>query len=432
MKKTNKDSIDETVEILLDAFVESLDKNSKEQYRQVTNALEEKNMFHTEAEKHFLPLVIKLIASGRTDHCMKLNDLVRFSVCVHDWDERSTYKSYCVKFTDYLEKFLKSASRSNEKIKDRIRRQSAKYLPITDTEEKWLEEALAKHNVFPHKKLMEKFRSRLRRQDRLSGDKVWLPLNYIAQLYSMDGKTSVFTEWLNSLAEGIFVHYMDEKKKIKSVQFKSEQVFLALERNEDGAYDVYVVLARKHACYRAYTPTGNGNTKEKMTVKDISNIAIDHVKPIDQTLRDLYQKGKIPNLEKVSKSFQKMKKLSDKGIEEELLEELYNELKADKDRKGNDGIYHLTVELNRIKNDGVLRLMNSDYNGKKGNSSTYDRIIKNEEGYFGLLGEAFLGEESKEIYLYQHLNEPNAPTRASFGKKEGTEVKISKKIIDYI
>ena len=44
MKKTNKDSIDETVEILLDAFVESLDKNSKEQYRQVTNALEEKNM----------------------------------------------------------------------------------------------------------------------------------------------------------------------------------------------------------------------------------------------------------------------------------------------------------------------------------------------------------------------------------------------------
>lgn len=137
-------------------------------------------------------------------------------------------------------------------------------------------------------------------------------------------------------------------------------------------------------------------------------------------------------MEKVSKSFQKMKKLSDKGIEEELLEELYNELKADKDRKGNDGIYHLTVELNRIKNDGVLRLMNSDYNGKKGNSSTYDRIIKNEEGYFGLLGEAFLGEESKEIYLYQHLNEPNAPTRASFEKKEGTEVKISKKIIDYI
>ena len=169
-----------------------------------------------------------------------------------------------------------------------------------------------------------------------------------------------------------------------------------------------------------------------MTVKNISDIAIDHVKPIDQTLRDLQKEGKIPNLEKVSESFRKMKSLSDKKFEKELLDELYNELKEDKDCKGNDGICRLTDELNRIKNDGVLRLMVSDYNSKKSNSSTYDRIIKNEEGYFGLLGEAFLGEDSKKIYLYQHLNEQNALTRASFEKKEGTEVKISKDIINYI
>ena len=45
---------------------------------------------------------------------------------------------------------------------------------------------------------------------------------------------------------------------------------------------------------------------------------------------------------------------------------------------------------------------------------------------------AIFQKQTHAFYLYQHLNEPNAPTRASFEKKEGTEVKISKKIIDYI
>ena len=36
-----------------------------------------------------------------------------------------------------------------------------------------------------------------------------------------------------------------------------------------------------------YTPTGRGNEKVPMMVEKISNIAIDHVKPIDQTLKKM-------------------------------------------------------------------------------------------------------------------------------------------------
>lgn len=443
-KQTIKYNImEKAIEILLEAFVNYLkgfNIQTAEQYKQVRNALAKKDVFKTDAEKNFLTLLVKLIANNRKDDCIRLIGLVKYSVCVYKWGSKRSYESYCKKFTDYLEVLLNSIAKSNKQIIEKIAsactiptQLSQRPCPLSNTEEDWLRTAFAKRTVYLHEQLMTKFTSRLGSQDRISGNKVWLPLSYIAKLYKKAGNKD-FRDWLRKLAESIFVHYEDENKKIKSVQFKAQQVFLVFEENENnkGTYDVYVALSANNKCYRAYTPTGEGNTKVRMTVKNISDIAIDHVKPIDQTLRDLQKERKIPNLEKVSESFRKMKSLSDKKFEKELLDELYNELKEDKDCKGNDGICRLTDELNRIKNDGVLRLMVSDYNSKKSNSSTYDRIIKNEEGYFGLLGEAFLGEDSKKIYLYQHLNEQNALTRASFEKKEGTEVKISKDIINYI
>lgn len=193
----------------------------------------------------------------------------------------------------------------------------------------------------------------------------------------------------------------------------------------DGTYDVYVALSASNKCYTAYTPTGEGNTKVPMIVKDISDIAIDHVKPIDLTLRELDDKGRIPNLKMVSESFKDMMgrpEKADKDIEDESLDQLYN----------NVDICELTDELNLIRTDGVLRLMVSEYNGKKSNSTAYDKIIKikGKGEYLGLLGEALLDDET--IYLYQRLNERDAKTRASREEPKGTKVKISKKIINLI
>ena len=416
------------IEVLLDAFENSMCKDanqkSRSQYRSVINALGKDEVFETDAEKNFLTLVIKLIANNREDECIKLIGLLRYSVCVYNWGSLRSYETYCNKFTDFLEKLLSSGAASKKSIKKKIA--SACTTPtLSDTEESWLKTAFAKRTVFLHEQLMTKFMGRLRRQDRISGNKVWLPLSYIAKLYKKAGKTKEFTDWLRKLAEGIFVHYEDDNKEIKSVQFKAQQVFLVFEKNSDGTYDVKVALSASNKCYTAYTPTGEGNTKVPMIVKDISDIAIDHVKPIDLTLRELDDKGRIPNLKMVSESFKDMMgrpEKADKDIEDESLDQLYN----------NVDISKLTDELNLIRTDGVLRLMTSEYNGKKSNSTAYDKIIKikGKEEYLGLLGEALLDDET--IYLYQRLNERDAKTRASREEPKGTKVKISKKIINLI
>lgn len=418
------------IEVLLDAFENSMCKDanqkSRSQYRSVINALGKDEVFETDAEKNFLTLVIKLIANNREDECIKLIGLLRYSVCVYNWGSLRSYETYCNKFADFLEKLLSSGAASKKSIKKKIA--SACTTPtLSDTEESWLKTAFAKRTVFLHEQLMTKFMGRLRRQDRISGNKVWLPLSYIAKLYKKAGKTKEFTDWLRKLAESIFVHYEDDNKEIKSVQFKAQQVFLVFEKkeNSDGTYDVKVALSASNKCYMAYTPTGEGNTKVPMTVKDISDIAIDHVKPIDLTLRELDKKGRIPNLKMVSESFKDMMgrpEKADKDIEDESLDQLYNNVDMSK----------LTDELNLIRTDGVLRLMVSEYNGKKSNSTAYDKIIKikGKEEYLGLLGEALLDDET--IYLYQRLNERDAKTRASREEPKGTKVKISKKIINLI
>lgn len=424
------------IEVLLDAFENSMCKDanqkSRSQYRSVINALGKDEVFKTDAEKNFLTLVIKLIANNREDECIKLIGLLRYSVCVYNWGSLRSYETYCNKFADFLEKLLSSEAASKKSIKKKIA--SACTTPtLSDTEESWLKTAFANRTVFLHEQLMTKFMGRLRRQDRISGNKVWLPLSYIAKLYKKAGKTKEFTDWLRKLAEGIFVHYEDDNKEIKSVQFKAQQVFLVFEKKKktdgtydsDGTYNVKVALSASNKCYTAYTPTGEGNTKVYMTVKDISDIAIDHVKPIDLTLRELDDKGRIPNLKMVSESFKDMMgrpEKADKDIEDESLDQLYN----------NVDICELTDELNLIRTDGVLRLMTSEYNGKKSNSTAYDKIIKikGKEEYLGLQGKALLDDET--IYLYQRLNERNAKTRASREEPKGTKVKISKKIINLI
>lgn len=419
------------IEVLLDAFENSMCKDanqkSRSQYRSVINALGKDEVFKTDAEKNFLTLVIKLIANNREDECIKLIGLLRYSVCVYNWGSLRSYETYCNKFTDFLEKLLSSEAASKKSIKKKIA--SACTTPkLSDTEESWLKTAFAKRTVFLHEQLMTKFMGRLRRQDRISGNKVWLPLSYIAKLYKKAGKTKEFTDWLRKLAESIFVHYEDDNKEIKSVQFEKKQVFLVFVKNEensDGTYNVKVALSASNKCYTAYTPTGEGNTKVPMIVKDISDIAIDHVKPIDLTLKELDKKGRIPNLKMVSESFRDMigrPEKADKDIEDESLDQLYNNVDINK----------LTDELNLIRTDGVLRLMVSEYNGKKSNSTAYDKIIKikGKEEYLGLLGEALLDDET--IYLYQRLNERDAKTRASREEPKGTKVKISKKIINLI
>lgn len=132
---------DKAIESLLNAFVDSIDKKSKEQYRQVRNVLEKKIVFNTYAEKNFLTLLVKLIASDRIDDCKKLNDLVRHSVYAYKWPKsQKSYSTYCNKFIDYLDKLLNSTSKNSTGIKSDITSKCTTPT-LTGTEEECLKDA---------------------------------------------------------------------------------------------------------------------------------------------------------------------------------------------------------------------------------------------------------------------------------------------------
>ncbi len=299
--------------------------------------------------------------------------------------------------------------------------------------------------IYLYSQLCTKFKSRLRCQDRTSGDKIWLPLRFIGKIYSRytkkwnkehpDGKiTNLFSEWLDNLVKGIYIHYIDYGKYC-SVPFKEEVALLF-----DSEGKVKVWLGDKQ--YPALTPTGKGNEKVPMKdVQSISEIDIDHVKSIDQTLRDLG--NQLPTLKSVSDKYKKIQE-EDEPNEEVAINELL-ETKLN--------LKQLRAELDKISSDGLLRLMDSKYNSKKSNGDTFKRIIKKGNKYYGILEEGILeGKKKKSILkdtagagiirrqkketftLYQDLHEKGI-MRITSKNIKGVEVKGKKeleKIIDLI
>ena len=284
--------------------------------------------------------------------------------------------------------------------------------------------------IYLYSQLCTKFKSRLRCQDRTSGDKIWLPLRFIGKIYSRytkkwnkehpdDKRTNLFSEWLDNLVKGIYIHYIDDGKYC-SVPFKEEVALLF-----DSERKVKVWLGDKQ--YPALTPTGKGNEKVPMKdVQSISEIDIDHVKSIDQTLRGLGDQ--LPILKRVSDKYKKIQE-EDEPNEEVAINEL---LAAKLD------LEQLRAELDKISSDGLLRLMDSKYNSKKSNGDTFKRIIKEGNEYYGILEEGIFSQngdiEKEETFtLYQDLHEKGI-MRITSNKIYGEEVKGTelKSIIDLI
>ena len=151
---------------------------------------------------------------------------------------------------------------------------------------------------------------------------------------------------------------------------------------------------------RVLTPTGRGNEKKEMIVSGIQAIAIDHVKPIDQTLRELEENGKLGTLKKVSDYYKEL-------CENDLLKEgnAVNNLL----NKFNLNIGDLNNDLKEIHDDGILRLMDSKLNTKKSNGSAFKKILTDGTNYYGIIEENIiadniLGEENSRFVLYQKLD----------------------------
>ena len=290
--------------------------------------------------------------------------------------------------------------------------------------------------IYLHSTLFTKFKSRLRCQDRTSGDKIWLPLRFIAKIYSTDIKNAKekeekkdndFSLWLNTLVNDIYINYKDDNK-VKSVKFGGEEgkkdVHLRIEKGNDSVNKVYVRWLYEEDIVEkeVLTPTGRGNEKSVMEVSGIQAIAIDHVKPIDRTLRDL--EGKLDMLKIVSEEYKCLQEIEDAREEEAVNNVLEND---------DFDINKLTKELDKIHKDGLLRLMDSKYNSQKSNGETFQGIYERKDGsYYGVIETGIKKKDEDGTFtLYQELTDDfNDTGKLTIDKEDNLNGDEVKKIAD--
>lgn len=402
--KTQNELLKEAQNELLDKFVSYKSQkapNSFEEYRQVINAL---NILCSvncnNSIRNFWDLLPKVIGKKDKDNKDRFNNLLsELSVAnSNNWgSSKKSYKTYINQFI----LFCKNEKSELGKV------DSLAKLNINAADEAaFINEG---GQIYLRGALFTKFKSRLRCQDRTSGDKIWLPLRFIAKLFSLEKKDKKqkenrFSSWLDNLTSNIYVHYIDNNT-IKSIKINDDK-FLALkfEHNNDETFKVNVRLSYEgndngYLDYPVYTPTGKGNLKEQMVVKDISEIDIDHVKSIDQTLRE--KESNLNVLKEVS-DFYKELQAQDNPDENKGAKELFEELN---DKRKLDG---LLKDLRMISNDGVLRLMDSKYNSQKSNGETFQGIYMRKDGsYYGVIetGITKKGEDGTFFTLYQELTD---------------------------
>lgn len=435
-------------EIILDDFHKSKKKEISANYSSLGKAFEYLNdIGASDVEKDFRDLLPKLIVAGRKDDIIKLIKFIRCTISKYRWAREEdggaldNAKTYLQSFLNYVEKLTSN----NKKFAEILDSLKPKTLSLNENDINKLDMAFKNRIIYSHKELRNKFKSRLRCQDRVSGDKTWLPLRFIAKLYSIEKKTNkrdinLFSQWLDSLVDSVYVHYCKTNKetdggKVKSANFKDDKLYLELLKNkESDEYKVFVVLSKKGRrghYYPALTPIGKGNMKDEMVVKSISEIDIDHIKPIDQTLRDLKN---LSDLEKVSEYYKKLTEQDDVDENKAAVVLLSNkEISLSLDGLRND--------LDRIREDGLLRLMDSNYNSLKSNGSTFKRIIKNGHVYWGIIEDENIKDcNGNAMYLVQKLTDSNiqnnflvaAPTTYKFLKNNNPEKVDLKKIINFI
>ena len=416
-KKIEKEIILYAQSELINSFINTLNFNTKEQYRQVVNALALDDVYTKQETKNFIKY---LFETPKREDKLKLIDSLIEDKENYKWNGngKKSYSTYLNRFIKFLKQNIDIVTEIEQKYK------------ITQDKEL----------IFSQSVLYTKFKSRLRCQDRTSGDKIWLPLRFISKLYSIakkngDIQKNLFLEWLDSLVDDIYVQYFSEETNtIKSVNFKEKKgkniaLVLKIKDEKKGLYDVYVRISNKKSYteFPAYTPTGKGNKKEPMCVKGISEIDIDHIKPIDQTLRD-YEKD-LNELKKVSDYYKGIHDLENIDLNN-AAKALLSDIQLDLDK--------LYDELKKIKYDGILRLMSSKYNSKKSNGETFQSIIKcSDTVYWGIVEkeEEIKDEDENRVYLMQKLtntlNDENG-FRVKKTLPQGTEIKDRKDLIEII
>ncbi|MBO7116730.1 MAG: hypothetical protein J6V87_06755 [Prevotella sp.] len=441
-KETIAEKLQRAQKIILDSFVDSLkDKDgnklsSREYYRNVINALKMEEAFSSNRERNFMELLIrklpaKSLANEIDNLLNSMDDALKRFKCNTDPKYKKSYKTYVNKFI----LFLKNKENQND-LRANLTQANLNFKNDAETNALYLDKP---GMIYMPNMLRTKLQSRLRCQDRVSGDKIWLPLRFIAKIYSTAIKMNIITEnlfldWLDNLVDSVNIHYNDNGKVQHFTINQGVSLWLTPNDNE---YDV-IIIDPNGKEHKALTPTGKGNEKIPMKVKSISEIAIDHVKSIDRTLRDLsdedhyYNDNKLPELMKVSDKYKAIQAEDDPN-EDEAIKELLTSWNNPID------LLKLKDELYSIKKDGLLRLMASKYNSQKSNGDTFKEIRKiDNDKYIGVIETGIKranSKDNKEMTLYQELNN-NYPAESLLidvsGSLKGTNIYEIEELEDII
>lgn len=222
------------------------------------------------------------------------------------------------------------------------------------------------YKQFDQNEIDRKIRSRLSTQDRTSGNKVWLLMRTVKRLLNSNNP-----EWFVVWSKGIInqTKVLIDQNGTYITLNKVDCLLLKPSEEKRDEFDVFAVEGVKEFPVYTHKKSNTGETIiVRMTVDGIENVSLDHVKPIDTTLRELENQNKLLELGKISK----VAKIVSRDINSCSGYRIDKNLDASNPiTYGNYSVHvdldKLRQEMEEIKNDTDYELMDGRLNSSKGN-----------------------------------------------------------------
>lgn len=277
--------------------------------------------------------------------------------------------------------------------------------------------------TFDQKKLKNTFVNRLKTQSRMSGDlkvKPWLPINFLKKNYP-----DCTQKFIIEIYKRLYIIVDEGSLKAKHILVKDID---KLEIDNRGIVSCYV----QNKPYTVLTSTIL-NRKVPMIIdpsipanEALRYIEIDHVTPIDKTLRDLNSQSKLPKLGEISQYISDGKNdyiaeyiaeySKEHNANPKKLPNLDTMAAASKLRCLDKSYINKTKaaierELKRIAKDSYYRLILASDNLSKSNLFEYKKIykIKYRREYIAVVEDNNVFDQNGPAVIYQKLNNKQKP-----------------------
>lgn len=251
--------------------------------------------------------------------------------------ESSAFNAYA---TFILEYTANHPHRKNEKI--------------TPTEWAAISNIKGEETVLDTDTLMGIFISRLNTQDRITGEKTYLPLNLIAKLLPKETR-----EWVKEEASRVRIHFENSVLPVTEIK----EIRIGRINREQPEENAPVTAVWKDGTeHTVFNPPIEGD-KAPMNVAIFSDTDIDHDKEIHYILKQL--QGQLPGLDFLTEAIKKkQQELELRTINAKNCNQIYDALLSDSAFKAASPgkIKSIPVELKLISSMHGLQLASSDWN----------------------------------------------------------------------